>query len=227
MLEMTKTVMRNVMMAILFIAAIFSTFHAITGLMPQDLTHYEQVKEKSTKDASIQMLNEIKTTVDNHEKKIAQKGAPSSHTKSVSLMDELDLSQYPTQEVVATGYTAGRESTGKHPGDPSYGITYSGVKVRRDLYSTIAADTSIFPIGTILFIPGYGYGVVADTGSAIKGYKLDLYYNSVKDVYKKWGKRHLNVYVIKRGKGNLTEQALKNLNDNKTLQVYRQQFIDS
>lgn len=227
MLEMTKTVMRNVMMAILFIAAIFSTFHAITGLMPQDLTHYEQVKAKTTTDASIQMLKEIKTTVDNHEKKIGHKSAPTSHTKSVSLMDELDLSQYPTQEVVATGYTAGRESTGKHPGDPSYGITYSGVKVRRDLYSTIAADTSIFPIGTILFIPGYGYGVVADTGSAIKGYKLDLYYNSVKDVYKKWGKRHLNVYIIKRGKGNLTEQALKNLNDNKTLQVYRQQFIDS
>ena len=227
MLETTKTVMRNVMMAVLLVAAIFSTFHAITGLMPQDLTHYGRQKAKASTNASVQLLKEIKTTVADHEKKINSKKAHTSHDKPGSLMDELDLSRYPTQEVVATGYTAGRESTGKQVGDPSYGITYSGVKVRRDLYSTIAADTSIFPIGTILFIPGYGYGVVADTGSAIKGYKLDLYYNSVKDVYKKWGKRHLNVYVIKRGEGNLTEQALKSLNDDKALQVFRQQFIDS
>jgi 3D (Asp-Asp-Asp) domain-containing protein len=227
MLETTKTVMRNVMMAFLLLAAIFSTFHAITGLMPQDLAHFGRQKAKASTETSIKMLKEIKTTVADHEKKISSGNVPSPHSKPVSLMDEIDLSQYPKQEVDATGYTAGRESTGKHPGDPSYGVTYSGVKVRRDLYSTIAADTSIFPIGTILFIPDYGYGVVADTGSAIKGYKLDLYYNSVKDVYKKWGKRHLNVYIIKRGKGDLTEQALKSLNNKKTLQVYRQQLIDS
>ncbi|HSU80442.1 MAG TPA: 3D domain-containing protein, partial [Candidatus Angelobacter sp.] len=175
MLETTKTVMRNVMMAVLLVAAIFSTFHAITGLMPQDLTHYGRQKAKASTDASVQLLNEIKTTVADHEKKLSNKSAHTSHSKPVSLMDQIDFSQYPAQEVVATGYTAGKESTGKHPGDPSYGITYSGVKVRRDLYSTIAADTAIFPIGTILWIPGYGYGVVADTGSAIKGYKLDLY----------------------------------------------------
>lgn len=74
-----------------------------------------------------------------------------------------------TVEVIATGYTAGVESTGKRPGHPQYGITYSGVKVRRDQVSTIAADPRLFPIGTLLYIPGYGYGVVADTGSAIKG----------------------------------------------------------
>ncbi|MTE25072.1 hypothetical protein GJQ66_12845, partial [Microbacterium sp. ZXX196] len=87
-----------------------------------------------------------------------------------------DWSQYQKRQVVATGYTAGYESTGKNPNHPSFGITYSGVKVKRDLYSTIAADISVFPIGTVLFIPDYGFGVVADTGSAIKGNKLDLYY---------------------------------------------------
>ncbi len=88
--------------------------------------------------------------------------------KTKPLEEAFDWDEYPVQRVTATGYTAGAESTGKKPGDPLYGLTYSGVKVKRDLYSTVAADPSVFPIGTILFIPNYGLGVVADTGSAIK-----------------------------------------------------------
>ncbi|MHA6483157.1 3D domain-containing protein [Paenibacillus sp. strain BS8-2] len=115
-------------------------------------------------------------------------------------------------EVVATGYTAGVESTGKRPGHPGYGITYSGVKVRRDQVSTIAADPNLFPIGTLLLIPGYGYGVVADTGSAIKGNKIDLYFETISEVYEQWGKRKVSVQVLRRGKGKLTESWLHNIN---------------
>lgn len=143
---------------------------------------------------------------------------------STTLENSKDWSKYRSYEVVATGYTAGYESTGKKPGHPGYGITYSGVKVKRDLYSTIAADTTVFPIGTILFIPHYGYGVVADTGSAIKGNKIDLYYDTVQDVYQEWGKKKLEVYVISMGKGNLTEEELTSLNDTESLQVFRNQI---
>jgi 3D (Asp-Asp-Asp) domain-containing protein len=42
---------------------------------------------------------------------------------------------------------------------------------------TVAADTAYYPFGTRLYIPGYGYGVVEDRGSAIKGpRRLDVYY---------------------------------------------------
>ncbi|MFC3789685.1 3D domain-containing protein [Paenibacillus sp. GCM10012307] len=115
-------------------------------------------------------------------------------------------------EVMATGYTAGVESTGKRPGNPGYGITYSGVKVRRDYVSTIAADPKVFPIGSILYIPGYGYGVVADTGSAIKGHKIDLYFETIKQVYKEWGKRSVTVQVIHQGDGKMTEAWLQKIN---------------
>nr|WP_081667354.1 3D domain-containing protein [Paenibacillus pinihumi] len=117
-----------------------------------------------------------------------------------------------TVEVVATGYTAGVESTGKKPGHPQYGITYSGVKVRRDYVSTIAADPKVFPIGSILYIPGYGYGVVADTGSAIKGHKIDLYFETIKQVYREWGKRSVEVLVIHQGNGKMTEAWLQQIN---------------
>ena len=52
------------------------------------------------------------------------------------------------------------------------GITSSGVLARP---GTIAADTSIYPSGTIMHIPGYGYGRVEDTGGAITGKHIDLY----------------------------------------------------
>ncbi|OEF99349.1 hypothetical protein BHF71_01815 [Vulcanibacillus modesticaldus] len=123
-----------------------------------------------------------------------------------------NLEQYEKVTVIATGYTAGKESTGKDPSHPEYGITYSGVYVRRDIYSTIAADLDVFPLGTVLYIPGYGYGVVADIGSAIKGNKIDLYFETVDDVYKLWGKRKVDVYVIKYGNGILTENILEQYN---------------
>ncbi|WP_328591331.1 3D domain-containing protein [Paenibacillus albiflavus] len=116
-----------------------------------------------------------------------------------------DLQKYVPVEVVATGYYAGKESTGKTKSHPDYGITYSGVKVVRDekSFSTIAADPKVFPIGSVLYIPGYGYGIVADTGSAIKGKKIDLYFETKDQVYREWGKKKLNIFLVKKGEGKL------------------------
>ncbi|WP_377887933.1 3D domain-containing protein [Alkalihalobacillus sp. R86527] len=149
-----------------------------------------------------------------------------SEERPQTLNDSQDWSQFPVHTVTATGYTAGEESTGKNPDHPAYGITFSGVKVTRDLYSTIAADPDKFPIGTILFIPGYGYGVVADTGSAITGNRIDLYYDTVKDVYDEWGKKTIEVYMIKKGDGSLTEDVLQTLNEDESMQVFRQQLLN-
>lgn len=125
---------------------------------------------------------------------------------------------YKAVEVVATGYYAGPESTGKVPGHPQYGITYSGIKVKRDseTISTIAADLQVFPLGTILYIPGYGYGVVADIGSAIKGNVIDLYFETKADVYNKWGKKKLDVYVIEEGNGKITQEMF-----NEKIKIYK------
>jgi len=133
--------------------------------------------------------------------------------KAVPVLHVDRMKEYEEVEVTATGYTAGVESTGKTPDHPQYGITYSGVKVRRDVFSTIAADRKVFPIGTVLHIPGYGYGVVADTGSAIKGKKIDLFFETKKQVYDEWGKKKVKVRIIYKGNGKLTEDELQRLND--------------
>lgn len=144
---------------------------------------------------------------------VKKRTVSASSTTQVIDKTEVMLEQYPKVRVVATGYYAGFESTGKTPSHPSYGITYSGVKVRRDDYSTIAADLRVFPLGTILYIPGYGYGVVADKGGAIRGNKIDLYFETKQDVYKQWGKKSVDVYVVKRGDGKVTEAFLNSLNE--------------
>ena len=71
------------------------------------------------------------------------------------------------------------------------GITASGTKSKP---GTLAADTSIYPFGTVMYIPGYGYGRVEDRGSAIKGGRLDLFFNSHKEALK-WGRQQKRIKI--------------------------------
>ncbi|MCP3922805.1 MAG: hypothetical protein GY714_09495 [Desulfobacterales bacterium] len=61
---------------------------------------------------------------------------------------------------------------------------------------SIAADTKYYPFGTRMYVPGYGYGVVEDRGSAIKGpNRIDLYYNSHNEALK-WGRKKIGVEIL-------------------------------
>ena len=60
---------------------------------------------------------------------------------------------------------------------------------------TLAADTKYYPFGTRIHIPGYGWGMVLDRGSAIKGPdRLDLYFESHQEALK-WGRRKVQVRI--------------------------------
>lgn len=76
--------------------------------------------------------------------------------------------------------------------------TSSGRKAVRDPngYSTIAVDPNVIPIGTKVFVEGYGLAYAADTGTAIKDTTIDVFFNTVKEA-NSWGVRYVNVYVLK------------------------------
>jgi len=60
---------------------------------------------------------------------------------------------------------------------------------------TLAADTSIYPVGTKMKIPGYGWGTVEDRGSAIKGPdRIDIYMRSHRKALQ-WGRQTLPVEI--------------------------------
>lgn len=128
---------------------------------------------------------------------------PVSKIISRGILGVLNISRGGTQvyytrtlKFKTSAYTAA--SCGKNSGSPGYGRTATGVYAKRDPYgySTVAVDPKVVPYGTKLYIPGYGLAVAQDTGGAIHGYKLDLYFNTLNQCYS-WGVRYVNVYVLK------------------------------
>ena len=69
------------------------------------------------------------------------------------------------------------------------GVTASGTDAR---LGTVAADTSKLPLGTLVFVPGFGWGRVEDRGGAITGDKLDLWFED-HDKALQWGRRKVPV----------------------------------
>ncbi|MDR5659204.1 G5 domain-containing protein [Serpentinicella sp. ANB-PHB4] len=99
----------------------------------------------------------------------------------------------------ATAYTAGPESTGKSPGDPGYGITSTGSRVRPGV---VAVDPNVIPLGSRLYIESmdgktsYGIAYAEDTGGAIRGNKIDIYYEDLNRA-RSFGRRNVRVYVLR------------------------------
>lgn len=94
-----------------------------------------------------------------------------------------------TINVYATYYTP--ESAGRPATDPAYGHTATGAIVT---YGIVAVDPNVIPLGTRMFIPGYGYAVAADTGGAVKGYIIDLGFPD--GVAVDWRPRWLDIYIL-------------------------------
>ncbi|GAA0720859.1 3D domain-containing protein [Clostridium malenominatum] len=83
-----------------------------------------------------------------------------------------------------------------------YGVgstyTASGKKAVRNPegYSTIAVDPRVIPMGTKMYVEGYGYAIAADTGSAVKGKFIDVFFNTYKEACN-WGVKYVNVHILK------------------------------
>ncbi|WP_244996739.1 G5 and 3D domain-containing protein [Caldifermentibacillus hisashii] len=59
----------------------------------------------------------------------------------------------------------------------------------------IAVDPSVIPLGTKVYVEGYGYAVAADTGTRIKGNKIDVFFASQSDAYR-WGQRTVKIKIL-------------------------------
>ena len=77
------------------------------------------------------------------------------------------------------------------------GFTSSGSRTNRDPngYSTIAVDPRVIPMGSKVYIEGYGYAIAADTGSAIKGNIIDVFFNTEAEALN-WGRRNVKIRII-------------------------------
>jgi 3D (Asp-Asp-Asp) domain-containing protein len=85
------------------------------------------------------------------------------------------------------------EATAYLPSDGGgSGITASGMAAGRGV---VAVDPDVIPLGTHLYIPGYGMAIAADTGGAICGDRIDLCMESYGEAMQ-FGRRDITVYVL-------------------------------
>lgn len=89
-------------------------------------------------------------------------------------------------EMTATAYYSGGG------GISGNGITAIGLRVRKGI---VAVDPRVIPLGTKLYIPGYGEALAADTGGWIKGNRIDLAYETLEECFR-FGRRRLRVYLV-------------------------------
>lgn len=147
-----------------------SALQTLNSLVPQISTN--SVKDKAKE--YISLGNKKLTT-------LLAKEAAEANAKPAS---SIDIAYKATYTMSATAYTGG-------------GFTAMGLKTVRDPdnLSTIAVDPSVIPLGTKVYIPGYGYAICSDTGGAVKGNIIDLYMNTYEECIR-WGRRQVPLYIV-------------------------------
>jgi len=97
--------------------------------------------------------------------------------------------------MISTGYCPCEKCCYPH----ADGITFTGAEAGKGCIA-IDPDARILRMGQKLYIDGYGYGIANDVGGAIKGWEVDLCFDTHQEALA-WGVRKVKVYIIlKEGK---------------------------
>ncbi|MDR4888497.1 ubiquitin-like domain-containing protein [Fredinandcohnia sp. QZ13] len=76
------------------------------------------------------------------------------------------------------------------------GTTATGINLRANPnVKVIAVDPSIIPLGTKVYVEGYGYAIAADKGTDIKGYKIDVFFSEKSQAFR-WGQRKVKIQIL-------------------------------
>ncbi|MBI6039952.1 3D domain-containing protein [Clostridium perfringens] len=169
------------------ISEIESAVSTLNQLIPQ--LNIDSVKE--TANNSVQAAKNKIESLKAEEAKKAEEAAKNNSANSSGTLNSTSSSQpssdgkyKKTLSMEATAYSGGT-------------LTAMGLKPVRDPggISTIAVDPSVIPLGSKVYIPGYGYAIASDTGGVIKGNIIDLYMNS-HDECTSWGRRQVTLHIV-------------------------------
>jgi len=93
-----------------------------------------------------------------------------------------------TVTVEATAYTAYCEGCS--------GTTYTGINLRANPnQKVIAVDPNVIPLGSKVYVEGYGEAIAGDIGGLIKGHRIDVFIPNKSEAYK-WGRKTVKVIII-------------------------------
>lgn len=138
------------------------------------------------------------------EKRVLEIVLENGKEKARNLVDKVILKE-PQKQIVAIGQRQSVSRGGKELQFlktlemSSTGYTHTGNKTYTGIWPTIgtvAVDPKTIPLGTRLYVDGYGYARAMDIGSAIKGKRIDLFFETRSDALR-WGKRPVKVFILK------------------------------
>ncbi|EFL54426.1 MAG: 3D domain-containing protein [Finegoldia magna] len=148
-------------------------------------TAYIQAKnttKESPKDRDARLAKERKIQA----QKLAEKRKKEQEEKEKQAQSAPKNVSGRTITMRSTAYTSDPSENG------GYSTTAMGTAIR---YGVAAVDPNVIPLGTRLYIEGYGYARAEDTGGAIKGNKIDLVFGS-KSQSNNWGRRTVRVTIL-------------------------------
>jgi peptidoglycan DL-endopeptidase CwlO len=117
----------------------------------------------------------------------AEAVAESAHTKAEAIVVASTSSD--TRVPEAPIPLDGRQLTVVATGYAIHGRTATGIPTG---WGVVAVDPSVIPLGTRMTIPGYGEGVAADTGGAVQGNTIDIWFPTVAEALA-WGRRTVTI----------------------------------
>lgn len=119
-----------------------------------------------------------------------QAAADAASATTPADLTSADTSSTPAVPAPPAQPTAGGHSiTVSSTGYALPGRTATGIPVG---WGVVAVDPSVIPLGTRMTIPGYGEGVAADTGSAVRGATIDLWFPTLAQAHA-WGRRAVTI----------------------------------
>ncbi|MCY7759906.1 ubiquitin-like domain-containing protein [Bacillus inaquosorum] len=156
--------------------------------------HFEVVKENG-KEVSRELVKE--ETAEQSKDKVVAVGTKQSSPKiekvsasgdSKTVVSRSNESTGKVMTVSSTAYTASCSGCSGH--------TATGVNLKNNPNAkVIAVDPNVIPLGSKVHVEGYGYAIAADTGSAIKGNKIDVFFPEKSSAYR-WGNKTVKIKIL-------------------------------
>lgn len=158
-------------------------------------TLYKISRQYNISVASIKSANNLKSNIikPNQKLKVTKKAVAKAKAKAKAAKKAPSRSDNDTilKEITvsASAYTAGCNGCS--------GITSTGINLKKNPgLKVIAVDPRVIPLGSKVYVEGYGYAIAGDTGGAIKGNKIDVFIPT-KSAALKWGRKTVKIKVFK------------------------------
>ncbi|MEJ9232004.1 ubiquitin-like domain-containing protein [Peribacillus butanolivorans] len=146
---------------------------------------YEVIKENG-KEVKRKLLSE--KVVNKKQDKVITVGTKTTVAQASRGASNVNSTSGKEIYVSSTAYTASCKGCS--------GVTSTGVDLKSNPGAKIiAVDPSVIPMGSKVYVEGYGYAVAADKGGAIKGNRIDVFFSSKNDAYR-WGVKKVKIRVL-------------------------------